>query len=130
MPNVPGYCLDIGVAAQVSVPVGHYAIVSRNGVARASALCIESVVFPAEAANELSLLPQARDLVIEIGFPVIIPPFESTIYLNRFSFYLDHPHNILVYPDRFESQGRTHYDHHDPSCWRMLRDYMTQHGII
>jgi len=125
----PGVWLT--VAVRVTVPPGHYAVVARNGVARASGLCIDRIVFPRETKYEhRTILRSAYTMAEAIGLPVTIGPDDARVVLCAMEFRLPYV-ELVVHPAYWYDPCASHHDAAtDGECWRELRQIMTTHGII
>jgi len=111
--SIRGYNVDahdILIAARVSVPAGHYAIVSHNGVARASALELQRIVMLDDPAFDDAYLlaresiGQHIDIVrVPYHFPFNRCPF---IELSSSSFFIALPDQSVCVNPRTWQRGQ------------------------
>jgi hypothetical protein len=124
---------ELLVAARVHVPPSHYAVVSENGVGRASALAVDELLCPAELLRADLYCPALRrayEAATADGWPVTIAPPDAPIVLGPSDFcFGDADVVIRVYPTHWARGGQWWY-HHEEDCWRELRHTLTKHGII
>jgi hypothetical protein len=125
----PGVWLT--VAARVVVPPGHYAIVARNAVGRASGLMIDRIIFPRETRYmHRATLRSAYARAEAMGLPVTVGPDDAAVVMCAMEFRLPRL-EAVIHPAYWYDPSASHHDAAtDGECWRDLRHYMTTHGII